>query len=171
MSSNRTNTSMLLNAAAAGEALRGNHSSGACRSCTGINLKGRWVVAAGAERQKLEALQAALQQSCVFKYAANPDGSAYYGCPSALQVASVPDIEDSPVLEWMPYNCTYGNPVGVSSNCKAALQHQRKKVCFFGDSQTRHIYNQVLHIIEGGAAGYGSRSPVRRGLTKYYRVT
>jgi hypothetical protein len=45
----------------------------------------------------------------------------------------------------------------VAAQCKAALQRQQpqKRVCFVGDSQTRHIYHQVLHLIDRSDAGYG----------------
>jgi hypothetical protein len=63
----------------------------------------------------------------------------------------------------------------VAAQCKVALQQQQqqqppkmqKRVCFIGDSQTRHLYNQVLHLLEGAAAGY--RKQVS-GWTRAYQV-
>jgi hypothetical protein len=57
----------------------------------------------------------------------------------------------------------------VAAQCKAALQQQptQKRVCFIGDSQTRHLYNQVLHLIEGPSAGYRQQIS---GLERAFQV-
>jgi len=139
-----------------------------CTACTGFNHNGRWVAASQADPQLLGAVHTALQEMCVFRYAPPPDN--YFGCPTALQRAAVPDIEDHPVLEWLPYSCQYQKVTpAIGARCKASLKQQRPNnhVCFIGDSQTRHLFNQVVHLLEGEAAGY--RKQVS-GIDRAYQV-
>lgn len=139
-----------------------------CTPCTGFNHNGRWVAAAQTDPNLLDAVHRALQEVCVFKYAPPPDN--YFGCPTALQRAAVPDIEDHPVLEWLPYSCQYQKVTpAIGAQCKASLKQQRPNnhVCFIGDSQTRHLFNQVVHLLEGPAGGY--RKQVS-GIDRAYQV-
>jgi hypothetical protein len=67
-------------------------------TCRGINHVGHWVVAPDADAATLSGMQPALQRICT-------DTDAAYGCPHALAPAVMPEVEDHPVLEWLPYNC------------------------------------------------------------------
>lgn len=145
----------------------GGSSHSRCRLCQGVSHKGRWVAVPGADLQQLDALLQAMQETCVFQYSAQP-GSPFFGCPNALQAAAVPDAEDRPLLQWLPYGCRYQRVTAeVGAACKAALQRRQQKVCFFGDSQTRHIYNQVLHLLEGPASGFRAQIS---GTQRAYQV-
>lgn len=52
----------------------------------------------------------------------------------------------------------------VAAQCKASLQQQpaQRRVCFSGDSQTRHLFNQVVHLIEGPSAGFRNFDATQR---------
>lgn len=123
-----------------------------CPTCRGFGHNGRWVVAPQADKHLLQGVQEALQYTCVFKPMHNP----FFGCPLALLNASVNTIRQQPLLHWLPYGCRY-HPVtaAFATKCKVVLQARAaqqlpgRRVCFIGDSQTRHLYNQVVHLMGG----------------------
>jgi hypothetical protein len=85
------------------------------------------VVAPGADVKLLSGLQQALQHTCAFQYDPRPD--SYFGCPQSMLPAVVPDVEDHPLLEWLPYDCRcVGHALRESEccghdSCKTTCMH------------------------------------------------
>lgn len=130
----------------------GNDSSRrACRSCPGFNHAGRWVLAVGAEKANATAALLQALQDTIGAVAAGPSPDHL----ASLKAASVPQVEDHELLEWLPYTCQYQKITReIGAKCQQQLGATHRKVCFVGDSQTRHLYNQVVHLIEGPAARF-----------------
>lgn len=131
-----------------------NNSRRACSRCSGFNHAGRWVLAVGAVGNATAQLLQAMQHTCMTKIPARGQPPVvFHGCPIGLKAASVPQVEDNELLEWLPYTCQYPKITpDVGSKCQQRLGG--RKVCFIGDSQTRHLYNQVVHLIEGPTAKF-----------------
>ena len=128
-----------------------------CPTCTGFNHPGRWVVLAANTSTNTTAANttAALLQALLHTCVRQPQPAVeFMGCPLSLKPAALPSVEDAELLEWLPYSCRYHKLTGdQQAACHAALS-TRGKVCFVGDSQMRHLYNQVVHLVEGPAAGF-----------------
>lgn len=126
----------------------GNHSL--CPVCSSYNHPGRWVVS-GVDGNNT-ALLRALRHTCHTRMATSLQ--ADHSCTMVHRLASSPEVEDDPPLEWLPYTCRYRKITHVmGGHCKAGLVKLQRQACFMGDSQMRHLYNQVVHLMEGPSAG------------------
>jgi hypothetical protein len=55
-------------------------------------------------------------------------------------IIAVPAVLDNSLLRWQPYGCRLLNESEYDA-CREKLQH----VCFFGDSQMRHLFNSFVN--------------------------
>lgn len=117
--------------------------AGGCPVCTSHSSAGRWLV-------RSSQLQQQLKHTCV---AFNNQG----GCDWRDSTLAVE--ESGGLFHWQPYGCSYAPQTASSlAACRLRLQ---KPVCLIGDSQTRHLHNMVVKLLNSTSTGENSMKPSR----------
>jgi hypothetical protein len=112
-----------------------------CSLCRKADVPGRWLLS--------PTVAPLLSKTC-------PPTAGAPQCHSRSAVIADPSMLNERMMRWQPYGCSL-LPSSDHEACRARLQH----VCFFGDSQTRHIFDTFVHpaFNTNLSAWYGGLGP------------